>query len=119
VAFDPWRLAWLAGDPQVREQMPVRVAIYDGISDALYILLLVAITLGSACFSRLCWRSDALSRTIGAFFFLVVPLSCYFFFTAIGGREFLPASLVFWFYPLTQPLARSLIGVWLWRAAYE
>jgi hypothetical protein len=120
VAFDNWRLAWLAGDPQVREQMAVRVALYDGIWDALYIVLLTAIIIGSACFARLCWQPRAaLSRTISVFFVLVVPLSCYFFFTAMGGREFLPASLVFWFYPLTQPLARSLIGVWLWRAADE
>jgi hypothetical protein len=119
VAFNPWRLAWLAGDPQVREEMLVRTALYDGIYDALYIVILTAIILGSACFSLLCWQSDTLSRTISVFYFLVVPLSCYFFFTSMGGREFLPESLVFWFYPLTQPLARTLIGVWLWRAAHE
>jgi hypothetical protein len=119
VAFDPWRVAWIAGDAQVRMQMPVRVAIYDGIWDALYLVLLVGIILGSACFSRLFWRSDALSRTISVFYFLVVPLSCYFFFISVGGHAFLPEKLVFWFYPLTQPLARTLIGVWLWRAAHE
>jgi hypothetical protein len=97
--------------------MPVRVAIYDGIRDALYIVLLIGIILGSACFSRLLWLRDALSRTISVLYFLVVPLSCYFFFTSIGGREFLPEKAVFWFYPLTQPLARTLIGVWLWRMA--
>jgi hypothetical protein len=116
VAFDPWRLAWIAGDPQVRADMPLRVALYEGVWNALYIVILVAIILGSVCFARLCWRSDALSRAISVLYFLVVPLSCYFFFTSVGGREFLPEAFVFWFYPLTQPLARTLIGVWLWRA---
>jgi hypothetical protein len=116
VAFNSWRIAWIAGDTQVRQQMAVRVALYDGIWDALYVVILAAIIIGSACFARLCWQGDLLSRTISVFFVLVVPLSCYFFFTSIGGREFLPASLVFWFYPLTQPLARSLIGVFLWRS---
>ena len=35
VAFDSWRIAWIAGDTQVRQQMAVRVALYDGIWDAL------------------------------------------------------------------------------------
>jgi len=119
MAFDPWRIAWLAGDAQMRAEMPLRVAMYDGIWDALYFVLLIAIIIGSACFSRLLWLSDALSRAISVFYVLVVLLSCYFLFTTVGGRAFLPEKMVFWFYPLTQPLARTLIGVWLWRAADE
>jgi hypothetical protein len=119
VAFDPWRTAWLAGDPKVRMEMPERVAIYDGIWDALYLALLTGIILGSACFGRLFWQSDTLSRTVGTFYGLAALLSVYFFFTSVGVREFLPEKLVFWFYPLTQPLARTLIGVWLWRHADE
>jgi hypothetical protein len=119
VAFDPWRIAWLAGDPKVRLEMPVRVAIYDGIWDALYLTLLVGIILGSACFARLFWQRDTLSRTVGTLYALAALLSVYFFVTSVGVREFLPERLVFWFYPLTQPLARTLIGVWLWRTAYE
>lgn len=119
VAFDPWRVAWIAGDAQVRAEMPFRVAMYDGIWDALYLVLLVAIILGCACFARLFWLPDALSRTVGVLYLLAMLLSVYFFFTATGGRAFLPETMVFWFYPLTQPLARTLIGVWLWRAADE
>jgi len=119
VAFDPWRVAWLAGNEQVRAEMPVRVAMYDGIWDALYLALLIAIIIGSACFSRLFWQSGALSRMISVFYLLAAILSGYFFFTSAGGQAFLPEKLVFWFYPLTQPLARVLIGVWLWRAANE
>jgi hypothetical protein len=119
VAFDPWRIAWLAGDAKVRMEMPVRVAMYDGVWDALYLALLTGIILGSACFGRLFWQSDTLSRVVSIFYVLAALLSVYFFFTSVGVREFLPERLVFWFYPLTQPLARTLIGVWLWRTAYE
>jgi hypothetical protein len=31
----------------------------------------------------------------------------------------LPEPLANWSYPAIQPLARVLIGVWLWRAADE
>ena len=33
-AFNPWRLAWIAGDPVVRETMELRTAMYDGIWNA-------------------------------------------------------------------------------------
>lgn len=34
MAFDPRRVAWAADNQQVRMEMSVRVAIYDGIWDA-------------------------------------------------------------------------------------
>ena len=33
----------------------------------------------------------------------------------VGGGQLLPEALDFWVYPLIQPLARTLIGVWLWK----
>ena len=37
----------------------------------------------------------------------------------VGGRQLLPDAVDFWVYPLTQPLARTLIGVWLWKHRIE
>jgi hypothetical protein len=31
----------------------------------------------------------------------------------------LPEPYASWSYPASQPLARTLIGLWLWSAAYE
>jgi len=61
--------------------------------------------------------AGALRRAISVLYALAALLSCYFLATSLGAREFLPATIVFWFYPLTQPLARMLIGIWLWRTA--
>lgn len=33
----------------------------------------------------------------------------------VGGTSFVPDAVGFGLYPLIQPLARVLIGVWLWQ----
>jgi hypothetical protein len=37
----------------------------------------------------------------------------------ITGIQFVPPRIDFWIYPLSLPLARALIGVWLWRHRVE
>lgn len=116
-AFDDWRRAWLAGDPAVRASMEVRTAIYDGLWEAAYSLLLFGIILGSAFFSAMLLRlPDTLSRVVGAFFALAAIQSVFIQSGELGGPV-LPESLAFWIYPATQPLARFLTGIWLLRVA--
>ena len=116
-AFDDWRRAWLAGDPVVRDTIEARVAVYDGLWEASYSLLLFGIILGSAFFAVMLMRlPDALSRAVGAFYALAAIQSIFLQSGELGGPV-LPESLAFWIYPATQPLARFLIGVWLLRVA--
>ena len=116
-AFDDWRRAWLAGDPAVRENIEVRIAIYDGFWEAAYSLLLFGIILGSAFFSVLFLRMpDRLSRAIGVLFALAAIQSVLIQSGELGGPV-LPESIAFWIYPATQPLARLLVGIWLLRVA--
>ena len=116
-AFDDWRRAWLAGDAAVRATMELRVAIYDGLWDAAYLLLLIGIVLGSTMFSAiLLGMRDGLSRVVGGFFALAAIQSIFIVSGEVGGPA-LPESLAFWVYPATQPIARALIGVWLMRVA--
>lgn len=116
-AFDDWRRAWLAGDPAVRASMEVRAAIYDGLWEAAYSLLLFGIIFGSAFFAVMLLRlPDTLSRIVGAFFALAAIQSIFIQSGELGGPV-LPDSIAFWIYPATQPLARVLIGVWLLRVA--
>ena len=116
-AFDDWRRAWLAGDPAVRASIEVRAAVYDGLWEAAYSLLLFGIILGSACFAAILLRlPDALSRVVGGFFALAAIQSVFIQSGELGGPV-LPESIAFWVYPATQPLARVLIGVWLLRVA--
>jgi hypothetical protein len=116
-AFDDWRRAWLAGDPVVRATIEVRTAIYDGLWEAAYSLLLFGIILGSSFFAVMLLRMpDTLSRVVGGFFALAAIQSILIQSGELGGPV-LPESLAYWIYPATQPLARVLIGIWLLRVA--
>jgi hypothetical protein len=118
-AFDDWRRAWLAGDPTVRQTIELRAAIYDGIWEAAYSLLLFGIILGSVFFAAILLRMrDALSSVVGGFYLLAAVQSILIQSGELGGPS-LPESLAFWIYPITQPLARVLIGVWLLRVARD
>lgn len=116
-AFDDWRRAWLAGDPAVRATMEVRAAVYDGLWNAAYSLLLIGFTIGNALYAAILLRlPDTLSKVVGAFFIGAVLLTLGNFSGQVGGPV-LPETLEFWTYPAFQPLARVLIGVWLLRVA--
>ena len=118
-AFDDWRRAWLAGDPAVLATMEVRTAIYDGLWEAAYSLLLFGIILGSGFFAAMLWRlRDRLSRIVAGFYALAAIQSVLLQSGELGGPV-LPESLAYWIYPATQPLARVLIGIWLLRVARE
>ncbi len=118
-AFDDWRRAWLAGDPAVRATIEVRAAVYDGLWEAAYSLLLFGIMLGSAFFAAILLRlPDTLSRVVGGFFALAALQSILIQSGELGGPV-LAESIAFWVYPATQPLARLLIGLWLLRVARD
>ena len=116
-AFDDWRRAWLAGDEGVRATMEIRVALYDGLWDAAYSLLLIGIIIGSSCFCAMLLRfEDLLSRIVGLLFGIAALLSISLLSGEAGGAT-LPAGIQYWIYPAFQPLARVLTGVWLLRVA--
>ena len=118
-AFDDWRRAWLEGDAAVRATIEARVAIYDGLWEAAYSLLLFGIILGSAFFAAILLRlPDRLSRVVGGFYALAAIQSVLLQSGELGGPV-LPESLAFWIYPATQPVARLLIGIWLLRVARQ
>jgi hypothetical protein len=116
--FDPWRRAWLASDQTVRATMEVRTALYDGLWNASYNLLLVGILIGCICYAAAMLRHRGLTRIVGAFYAAAALLTLSFMVVEYGGPS-LPAFLDRWLYPAFQPLARFLIGLWLWRNADE
>lgn len=115
VAFNPWRLAWLAGDPVVRATMEARTAFYDGLWNAMYFLLLVGFLIANALYAAAMVKKPGLSRTVGILYASAAVLTFQIIVVEVGGPQLLPDALDFWVYPLIQPLARTLIGVWLWR----
>jgi hypothetical protein len=97
--------------------MELRVAIYDGLWDGAFLLLLVGIIMGSTLFAAMLARmADTLSRVVGGFFALAALQSVFIVSGELGGPV-LPEAVDYWIYPATQPLARVLIGVWLLRVA--
>ena len=113
-AFNPWRLAWLANDPVVQATMEFRTAMYDGAWNAMYFLLIVGFFIANSLYAVAIWRRPGLSRVVGGFYAAAALLTLQIIVVEIGGGQLLPDAIEFWVYPLIQPLARTLIGVWLW-----
>lgn len=97
--------------------MEVRAALYDGLWDASYALLLIGFLIGKILYAAiLLQRRDSLSRVVGLFFALAAALTFSILLGEVGGPA-LPAPFGAWLYQAIQPLGRLLIGVWLWRTA--
>jgi hypothetical protein len=117
-AFDAWRVAYTAGDPAIHAQMPTLTLLYDELWDAMYVLLLLGFVIGNTALGLVFVRRRGLARVVGALYLCAVVLTLFYLLPELG----MPVSLgplEAWVYPATQPLARVLIGVWLWRNADE
>lgn len=117
-AFDRWRAAYPTADAAYKAQVQANAAIYDGLWDATYFLLLIGFTIGNAFLGWALVRARGLTRIVGYFFFGAVALTLGNISRELGWFT-LPASIEFWSYPMIQPLGRTLIGVWLWKASDE
>ena len=113
-AFDRWRAAYPLADEALKTQMRAQVAIYDGLWDALFVLLLLGFAIGNLLFGVALLRQGGFTRLVGGFFLAAFLLTL----SILAGEVFglsLPGPLNAWAYPAIQPLGRLLIGVWLWR----
>lgn len=117
-AFDAWRRAYLEGDAALRAQMPVLVAVYDGLWNAMYVLLLIGFAVGNLLLGLALVRCRRFTRVIGLFLLGAAALTLHNLFGEVGGPT-LTGAPAMWIYAALQPAGRALIGVWLWRAARE
>lgn len=115
-AFDKWRLAWDSADEATRTAIRINTAMYDGIWDGMYALLLVAFAIGNACYAASMAREPGLTRVVSGFMIAVCVLSVCLLANELR-IPLLPETVLEWSYPAIQPLGRLLIGVWLWRAS--
>ena len=115
MAFNPWRAAYLAGDSAVRATIELRTALYDGVWNAMYFLLLIGFFIANLLYSLALLPGLGLSRIVGVFYAAAAALTLQIIVVEVGGGQLLPDAFNFWLYPLIQPLARTLIGVWLWK----
>jgi hypothetical protein len=79
----------------------------------MFLLLLLGFFLGNVLYGITCVRERGLARILGLFYFGAAFLTLTGILGELGGPT-LPPLLGTWLYPLLQPAARLLIGVWLW-----
>ena len=107
-AFDKWRVAYATADEATRTIIRTNTAMYDGLWDALYFLLLVAFTIGNTSLGFALARAGrGVTRVVGFFFLAAAALTV----TIITGElqwGSLPEPLASWSYPAIQPLGRTL-----------
>jgi hypothetical protein len=115
-AFDRWRMAYDVADEAARATIRINAAMYDGIWDGMYALLLIAFAIGNVCLGAALLSGDALARVVAGFMLAACVLTILLFINEIG-ISLLPEPVLEWMYPAIQPLGRLLIGVWLWRVA--
>jgi hypothetical protein len=117
-AFDQWRAAWETADETTRAAIRVNAAMYDGIWDGMYMVLLIGFAIGNACIGAAMMGGQGLARVVGGFMLAACVLTVALFANECG-LPLLPGVVLEWAYPAIQPLGRALIGVWLWRVAAE
>lgn len=110
--------AWPQADAPAREILRIQIANYDALWDALFLLLLTAFLIGNVLYGLACLRERGLPRVLGGFYFGAAFLTLASIIGELGGPA-LPPPLNMWLYPLLQPAARLLIGVWLWQPHSE
>ena len=115
-AFDRWRVAYAAADEATRATIRINAAMYDGIWDGMYMLLLIAFAIGNTCYGIALLSRGGLARVVGGFMLAACVLTVLLFINELG-ISLLPEAVLKWMYPTIQPLGRLLIGVWLWRVA--
>ncbi|HEY7640529.1 MAG TPA: hypothetical protein VH814_12470 [Steroidobacteraceae bacterium] len=118
-AFDKWRAAYFAADEATRAIIRTNTALYDGLWDAMYFLLLIGFSIGNTSLGvGLLRAGKGVTRVVGCFFLGAVAITL----PIITGELqwwTMPEPLASWSYPAVQPLGRTLIGLWLWSAARE
>lgn len=117
-AYDPWRLAYLAGDAGVRAAMPERDALYSAAWHAMWTFLLLPFLVGNVLYAAALVRQQGLSLAVGAFHAAAAVLTALLLLGEFG-LPTLPEPVLALLHSSLQPIARALLGVWLWRNADE
>ena len=113
-------LTWRAGyakstDEALRQMLHTQMTGFDGIWDALFFLLLTGFMLGNLLYGIALWKGAGLEKILSWLFFFIAAFTLINLVSNYGGPALLSGALG-WIYPVVQPVARVLIGIWLWRS---
>jgi hypothetical protein len=110
-----WREEYATtADAARKEALRAAIEAFPGIGSALFFLFAIGFQLGLLCYGLALLGGQRMDRVLGGVFLLWVLLSLPGMFDTITGSE--SVSRYFeWVGPDFQPLARALVGIWLWR----
>lgn len=112
--YQRWAAAYPGADAAGQQVLRLQIESYDNLWDAMFLLLLVAFLAANILYGGVTVRAHGLTRVLGVFYFAAAFLTLAIISGELKGPA-LPPQLDAWFYPLTQPIARFLIGLWLWH----
>ncbi|MFN0152389.1 MAG: hypothetical protein ACKVU1_16920 [bacterium] len=115
VVFGRWARAFLSADAAAQDVLRTQIATYDAVWDAMFLLLLIGFLIGNVLYGIAMIKRARFDRVLGMFFLAIAFLTAASISSELGGPS-LPAAFSMWLYPIVQPLARFLIGLWLLRA---
>jgi hypothetical protein len=112
-----WRSGYeLATEDVKRRAFRSAIESFSGVNDALFFLFFLAFTLGLFCYGFALLRTNGMDRGVGLLFLVWGLLNLPGLIGTILGNESLAAPFG-WVGPYFQPLARLLIGIWLWSVS--
>ena len=110
-----WRASYAKSmDEALREMLHTQIVGFNGIWDALFFLLLTGFMLGNLLYGIALWKGVGLEKVLSGLFFFIAAFTLVNLISNYGGPVLLSGALG-WIYPVIQPIARVLIGIWLWR----
>jgi hypothetical protein len=112
-----WRTEYLQSTTAAaRDVLGQYLQAFEAVSDGLFFFILIAFIVADVAYAVATWGGDSLQRTVAVGFGLAAGLGVVSALTSFGPGVF-PDALMAVLYPLIQPAARFLTGVWLWRQA--
>jgi hypothetical protein len=112
--FRRWANQYAAADGATREMLRGNIIFYDALWDAMFLLLLLGFLAGNILYAIATLRRRGLARVLGLFYVGAAFITLDVIMGELHGPT-MPTVLSAWLYPLLQPAARTLIGVWLWQ----
>lgn len=109
-----WREGYAtASDETMKLIFRTHIIGFGAIWDALFFLLLTGFFLSNVLFGIATMQGKGLERIVSICFFMGAFLTLLSLLGNYGGLTSLSYGMR-WLYPFVQPLARLIIGIWLW-----
>jgi len=112
-----WRADYeAAANEGTRAAARATIRAFSGINESLFFIFLTGFLIGLLCYGFALLTAKGLEQKVGLLLLLWAALSVPGYVDTVRGTESLSVHFE-WVGPYFQPIARALIGVWLWIAS--